>query len=131
MRRELAVIVGVISASLGLAGCQLKDSGTNVVNGKMLFAEKCSACHVLERAGATGTTGPDLDAAFRQSRADGLGESTFEGVVYGQILHPNRNPQLNPEDRSETTPQMPANIVTGPGRARRRRLRRLRGRQAR
>ena len=113
MRRELAVIVGVISASLGLAGCQLKDSGTNVVNGKMLFAEKCSACHVLERAGATGTTGPDLDAAFRQSRADGLGESTFEGVVYNQILHPNRNPQLNPEDRRETTPQMPANIVTG------------------
>ena len=113
MRRELAVIVGVISASLGLAGCQLKDTGTNVVNGKMLFAEKCSACHVLERAGATGTTGPDLDAAFRQSRVDGLGESTFEGVVYNQILHPNRNPQLNPEDRRETTPQMPANIVTG------------------
>ena len=60
-----------------------------------------------------GTTGPDLDAAFRQSRVDGLGESTFEGVVLGQILHPNRNPQLNPENPSETTPQMPANIVTG------------------
>ena len=113
MRRELAVIVGVVSASFGLAGCQLKDTGTNVVNGKTLFAEKCTACHVLERAGATGTTGPDLDAAFPQSRADGLGESTFEGVVYGQILHPNRNPQLNPENRRETTPQMPANIVTG------------------
>ena len=55
MRRELAVIVGVISASLGLAGCQLKDSGDNVVNGKMLFAEKCGTCHVLERAEAVDT----------------------------------------------------------------------------
>jgi len=113
MRRELAVIVGVISASLGLAGCQLKDTGDNVVNGKTVFAEKCGTCHVLERAGATGTTGPDLDAAFRQSRVDGLGESTFQGVVLEQILYPNRNPQLNPENPRETTPQMPANIVTG------------------
>ncbi len=113
MRRELALIVGVISASLGLAGCQLKDSGDNVVNGKILFAENCGTCHVLERAGAKGTTGPNLDAAFRQSRVDGLGESTFQGVVLGQIMHPNRNPQLNPENPRETTPQMPANIVTG------------------
>src|SRR6478735_9973691 len=113
MRRELALIVGLISASLGLAGCQLKDSGDNVVNGKILFAENCGTCHVLERAGAKGTTGPNLDAAFRQSRVDGLGESTFQGVVLGQIMHPNRNPQLNPENPRETTLQMPANIVTG------------------
>jgi len=113
MRRELAVIVGVVSASFALAGCQLKSSGANVVNGKQLFVQECGACHTLERAGTTGTSGPNLDAAFAQARVDGLGESTFEGVVYGQILHPNRNPQLDPQEPSKTTPQMPADIVTG------------------
>lgn len=112
MRRELAVIVGVVSASSVLAGCQLKDN-PNLVNGKVLFGERCAACHTLQRAGATGVSGPNLDAAFAQSRADGLGESTFEGVIHKQILHPNRNPQLNPDNRLETTPQMPANLATG------------------
>jgi plastocyanin len=102
-----------VATAIFLNGCQLKDSGTNVANGKDLFVKKCAACHTLARANATGTAGPNLDAAFAQSRKDGLGESTFEGIVHQQILHPNRNPQLNPEDRSETTPQMPANIVTG------------------
>jgi len=113
MRREVAWIVAVVSASSVLAGCQLKDDNANMVNGKQLFVQECAACHTLERAGATGVSGPNLDVAFAQSRADGLGESTFEGVVYGQILHPNRNPQLNPQKYSETTPQMPANLVTG------------------
>ena len=36
-----------------LSGCQLKDSGTNVVNGKQLFVEKCARCHTLARANAT------------------------------------------------------------------------------
>ena len=113
MRRELAVIVGVVLASCVLAGCQLNGSNANVVNGKQLFVQECGACHVLERAGTTGTAGPNLDAAFAQSRVDGLGESTFEGVVYTQILHPNRNPQLDPTDKTKTTPQMPEDIVTG------------------
>src|SRR6478735_5198284 len=112
MRRELAVIVGVVSASTVLAGCQLK-SNANVVNGKQQFVQQCGACHTLARAGTTGTAGPNLDAAFAQARADGFGESTFESVVYGQILHPNRNPQLNPQNRRETTPSMPANLVKG------------------
>ena len=113
MRRELAWIVGVVWASSVLAGCQLKDGNANMVNGKTLFAEKCAACHTLQRAGATGVSGPNLDAAFAQSKADGLGESTIEGVIYGQIAHPSRNPQLDPKDRTKTTPGMPANLVTG------------------
>jgi plastocyanin len=113
MRRELAWIVGVVSASSVLAGCQLKDSNANLVNGKTLFVQECAACHTLQRAGATGVSGPNLDAAFAQSKADGLGESTIEGVVYGQILHPNINPQLNPEKPTETTPVMPAGLVKG------------------
>jgi plastocyanin len=113
MRRELAVIVGVVSASCVLAGCQLKDTGTNVVNGKQLFVQECGACHTLERAGTTGTSGPNLDAAFAQSRVDGLGESTFEGMVYTQILHPNRNPQLDPEEPGNVGGSMPAELVKG------------------
>ena len=88
MRESWRVIVGGSLSRSRCRGCQLKDSGDNVVNGKMLFAEKCGTCHVLERAGATGTTGPDLDAAFAQSRADGLGESTFEGVVLSRSCTP-------------------------------------------
>lgn len=113
MRRELAWIVAVVSASSALSGCQLKDSNANMVNGKQLFVQECAACHTLQRAGATGVSGPNLDSAFAQSRTDGLGESTMEGVVYGQIMHPNRNPQLNPEKTDETTPGMPAELVTG------------------
>jgi plastocyanin len=106
--------VGISAAAATLAGCSLKQNSPNLVNGKQLFAEKCGACHVLARAGTTGTTGPNLDAAFRQSRADGLGQSTFQGVVERQILNPNRNPQLDPSKGDKATlPSMPAKIVTG------------------
>jgi plastocyanin len=97
--------------ALALSGCTLKDSGTNVVNGKELFVEHCSRCHVLARAGGGGTIGPDLDAAFARSRKDGLGESTFEGVVHQQILHPNIKAQVDPVTGQETI--MPAKLVTG------------------
>jgi plastocyanin len=96
--------------ALALSGCTLKDSGTNVVNGKELFVEHCSSCHSLQRAGGGGTIGPDLDAAFARSRKDGLGESTFEGVVHQQILHPNMNPQVDPETGQQT---MMPKTVTG------------------
>jgi mono/diheme cytochrome c family protein len=71
------------------------------VRGKELFIEKCGACHALERAGTGGTAGPDLDAAFRRARADGLGADTIAGVVEQQILHPGRGSR------------MPAGLVTG------------------
>jgi plastocyanin len=106
------VIIGAAVAATAVTGCQLKDSGTDVVNGKQLFVEHCSACHVLARAGATGVTGPDLDAAFRQARADGLGESTIRGIVHQQILHPNINPQIDPET-GKRLPLMPPKLVEG------------------
>jgi plastocyanin len=67
---------------------------------------------VLKRAGATGVTGPDLDAAFAQSRMDGLGESTFRGIVEQQILHPNINRQVDPKTGKDL-PLMPAKLVEG------------------
>ena len=114
MRRGayVRVVTGGVAAAIALTGCSLKESGTNVVNGKTQFVEHCAACHVLARAGATGVVGPDLDAAFAQSRADGLGESTFEGVVHRQIMNPNINPQVDPKTKKRL-PLMPARLVEG------------------
>jgi uncharacterized cupredoxin-like copper-binding protein len=101
-----------IAALAALSGCELKNSGQNVVEGKKLFVARCGACHTLARAGTTGTTGPNLDQAFRRARADGFGQSTFQGVVARQILHPNKNPQVDPQT-GKTLPLMPAGLVKG------------------
>jgi plastocyanin len=106
------LVVGCVSAAFVLSGCGLQESGTDVVNGKMLFSTKCGACHTLARAGTTGTVGPDLDDAFRQSREDGLKTSTFKGIVLRQIEDPNINPQIDP-DNLKPLPSMPANVVKG------------------
>jgi len=95
----LAVVLALVVAG---AGCgDVRDSEPNMVNGKALFVTKCGACHVLERAGTKGVTGPDLDSAFAQSLADGLKRSTVKGVVHKQILYP------------DITGVMPAKIVDG------------------
>ena len=104
--------VAVVVAAGGVGGCELADSGTNVVNGKTLFVERCSSCHVLARADAKGTTGPNLDQAFQRARQDGFGQSTFEGIVHQQILNPAINPQRDPKT-GDTGPKMPADLVTG------------------
>ena len=106
----LFVTVGI--AVLALSGCQVKSSGTNLVNGKTQFAQKCGGCHTLARAGTTGTDGPNLDEAFARSSQDGLGQSTFEGIVYRQILQPNRTPQIDPVT-GKAGAEMPANLFTG------------------
>ena len=61
---------------------------------------------MLADAGTQGQIGPNLDDAFRQSRKDGLGETTIESVVRGQIAYP-------VEDPATGAPGMPADIVTG------------------
>jgi uncharacterized cupredoxin-like copper-binding protein len=99
-------------AVVGLTGCELKDNGDNLVNGKVLFVEQCSRCHTLARADAKGVIGPNLDEAWQRSEHDGLGRSTFKGIVHRQILYPNRNPQLDPLT-IKPRESMPANLVTG------------------
>ena len=90
------------AAAAGAAGCaEGREATPDLVNGKALFNEKCSSCHVLARAGAAGRTGPNLDAAFAPSRADGLGTDTIQGVVHQQIANPRRGSS------------MPANLVKG------------------
>jgi plastocyanin len=98
-------------AVVALSGCAVKQDD-NVINGKMLFVDKCSQCHTLARANAKGTTGPNLDEAFQRAASDGFGRSTFEGLVHRQIEQPNRHAQVDPAT-GKTLPLMPANLVSG------------------
>lgn len=94
----LAVVAGLLVV---LPGCRVKDSGGNASNGKQLFIAKCGSCHVLQRAGSKGVTGPDLDAAFAQDRRDGIPSDSIRGLVHKQILYPARGGV------------MPGKLVTG------------------
>src|ERR671923_2705935 len=111
VRTSLALVALVVAGAV-LTGCQLTDTGTNLVNGKQLFVAKCGSCHVLARANSTGVVGPNLDEAFQRARRDGFGESTFEGLVHRQILQPAIRPQRDPESGKQL-PLMPAKLVTG------------------
>jgi plastocyanin len=95
--------VGALAA-VALAGCgNGTDPSADLVNGKKLFIGKatCGSCHTLQHAGTKGTQGPNLDAAFENSRHSGFGDSVISGVVYDQIGHPRRGSI------------MPANLVSG------------------
>jgi mono/diheme cytochrome c family protein len=109
-RVRMALLVGV--ALVSLTGCELKDDGDNLVNGKTLFVQKCGSCHTLARANAKGTVGPNLDEAWQRSERDGLRRSTFEGIVHRQILQPNSQPSIDRSTGKEAAP-MPAKLVTG------------------
>jgi mono/diheme cytochrome c family protein len=109
-RRRTVALIAVGGAAIALTGCgsvgYLNASEGDKARGKELFVAKCGSCHVLADAGTTGVIGPNLDAAFVQSRRDGLGESTFVQVVRGQIAYP-------VVKTSTGAPGMPADIVTG------------------
>ena len=90
----IALVAG--AAVLGACG----NSKPDEAKGKQLFTQRCGACHVLANAGTKGVQGPNLDLAFKQSLADGLGRSTVKGVVEKQIAFPQGG-------------VMPANLVKG------------------
>jgi mono/diheme cytochrome c family protein len=98
--RALRYALGVVAAALvalALTACGRDEP--DLANGKAQFVQRCGSCHVLERAGTQGTTGPSLDAAFQAALADGFDRDTVEGIVEGQIDHPNVS--------------MPADLVKG------------------
>src|ERR671910_859136 len=111
--RGLALGACAIGASAVFAGCgsSLADRGDNVINGKQLFVERCGSCHILNRAGTKGVTGPNLDQAFARARQDGFGESTFEGIVHRQIIQPARRAQVDPVTGKKAF--MPPKLVKG------------------
>jgi mono/diheme cytochrome c family protein len=108
--RGLAGACAVLIAAFAATGCGttgLSEAGSgDTARGKELFKQKCGQCHVLADAGTPGVIGPNLDDAFRQSRADGIGERTIQSVVRGQISYPVEEPPTG-------STGMPADIVTG------------------
>jgi plastocyanin len=111
-RGRMAVAAGVVVVATTATGCSLSAEHANVVNGKQLFVQRCGACHTLSRAGTKGTAGPNLDAAFAESRRNGEKSSAFEAIVKDQILHPSRIGQTDPRT-GKALPAMPAGLVKG------------------
>jgi mono/diheme cytochrome c family protein len=103
-----ALTVALLAAAPLLSACGggLKEGQADVVAGKKLFVQKCGSCHELGRAGTKGTQGPNLDQAFQQSVKEGFGRTAVRGVVYKQILYPNRQPSANGV-------KMPSKLVSG------------------
>jgi plastocyanin len=99
--RSLAALASGALALVTLGGCAVKHPTPNVVRGKQLFVQKCGSCHTLSHAGTTGTVGPNLDDAFRQSRSDNLRSSDIRGLVDYWIQYP------------DVQGVMPANLFTG------------------
>lgn len=93
MRAAVLSVVAVLAVPAVLAGCGVSDDpkNDNQVAGKQLFVKKCGSCHVLNRAGTKGVTGPNLDQAFQSSLKAGFGRDAIRGVVEKQILYPNQN----------------------------------------
>ena len=111
MRRTVTLSAAALAAA-GLSACGVVSHQADMLAGKQAFVEKCGSCHTLNRAGTKGIQGPNLDEAFRQSITDGLKRSTVEGVVYRQIMQPNRRPQQDPETGKDLI-AMPAKLVKG------------------
>jgi mono/diheme cytochrome c family protein len=106
-RRKIAPLAALPVAALAvvLSGCDLQENA-DADNGRQLFIEKCGTCHALKEAGTQAEIGPDLDAAFKQARQDGMDQDTIEGVVEGQVDNPR---VTDPDDPA----YMPADLVTG------------------
>lgn len=100
-----ALVAASVLSGCGTVGLAEAGEG-DVVRGQELFVEGCAQCHVLADAGTQGVIGPNLDDAFSQARADGLGDSTIQSVVRSQIAYPIEEPTTG-------LPGMPAHIYTG------------------
>ncbi|WP_205699661.1 plastocyanin/azurin family copper-binding protein [Conexibacter sp. SYSU D00693] len=108
-RAALGLALGVL-APVALSACGNGKTDPDLVAGKQLFVQKCGACHQLDRADTKGVSGPDLDEAFRQALADGMGRNSIEGMVAEQIRHPAR---LGEGQRGKGEVVMPADLVEG------------------
>jgi mono/diheme cytochrome c family protein len=84
LRRGTLLLV-LLLAGCGTGGLGEAESGAS---GAELFTEKCAGCHELKAAGARGTIGPSLDAAFAAPRQENFDESTIREVVLGQMRFP-------------------------------------------
>jgi mono/diheme cytochrome c family protein len=106
----VAVVVLAVVGAFELAACGdtvgYSEGTGDRIRGKELFVKGCGSCHELADAGTSAQIGPNLDLAFVQSRLDGLGETTIQQVVRGQIAYPVVDPPTE-------IPGMPADIYVG------------------
>lgn len=100
----LLALVALIALAVVSSGCG--TSNPDPQRGRTLFVQKCSECHALAQAGASGEIGPNLDHAFAAARAEGNDSDTIEGVVKAQVEYPR-------ESNGNSAVSMPADIVTG------------------
>ncbi|MDX6587936.1 MAG: hypothetical protein QOI31_2409 [Solirubrobacterales bacterium] len=109
--RGKAVLVTTLALAAGAlaAGCDTQEEA-DLDRGRDLFTTGCGTCHTLAEARTGATTGPNLDAAFAQARADGMDQDTIEGVVEDQIAHPR---PVDEGDQDYTQTYMPSDIYTG------------------
>jgi mono/diheme cytochrome c family protein len=114
-----ALTAALVAAVPMLSACAGKEQDADVVAGKKLFVQKCGACHTLSHAGTKGTQGPNLDEAFQQSDKEGFGETAIRGVIYKQILYPNKNgvmpAKLASGDAAHDIAAYVASVVAKPG----------------
>ena len=99
MRRRAALLSLAVFALAGCGTGGLSDENADVAQGKLLFKQRCGACHVLKEADTRGATGPNLDEAFAGPDSEGFDESTIREVVRHQIDFP--------------APPMPEDLVEG------------------
>ena len=94
------MLIVLIASGCGTGG---PVKGGNASAGKKLFVAegRCGSCHTLKDAASRGTVGPNLDAAFAQSKSEDYKLSSIENVVRDQIRYPTKGSG------------MPANLVTG------------------
>jgi len=111
LRSRFALLAATSAVLIVLPGCDVAENA-DVDRGRNLFVAECGTCHQLAQAGTTSQIGPDLDAAFAQSRADGMDNDTIEGVVEKQIAHP-RIPNVPEGTEAYSKVYMPADLVTG------------------
>jgi mono/diheme cytochrome c family protein len=89
VRRIFAVVIASAATLVLLGGCAVKHPTANLVQGKIIFQKTCGSCHTLAHAATSGTTGPNLDDAFRQDRADGVKSTSIQGLIDYWIRYPN------------------------------------------
>jgi mono/diheme cytochrome c family protein len=89
LRRLAVTLVASVAAVSALAGCAVKHPTADLDQGKVLFQQNCGSCHTLAHAATSGTTGPNLDDAFAQDRADGVKSTSIQGLVDYWIRYPN------------------------------------------
>jgi cytochrome c oxidase subunit 2 len=96
---DVASYVASVAGAPGIKGPQLPNDP-----GAQVFANNgCSGCHTLKAAGASGTTGPDLDAELPGQSAAQVRESIVDPsaeIVRGfpNVMPKNYEQVLSPQD---------------------------------